>query len=193
MSRFRGGCPQIHPEFDGRTFRPGTGQGPVCDRASHRRQRGAAAGPVHSLEPHLNASDISTQPLVDGAPRLLVIEDFNTLGLTGTTDQLDEGNFRNFWRRHGRSGKTGKAGGRWGLGKLVYSSASCLSCFFGLTVRDGDPTPLLIGQAVLRTHEFQGVRRPPHGFWFSQATERGLQLPVRHSATIAALLGNRWN
>lgn len=131
-----------------------------------------------SLVPHLDASGLSRDALNDAPATLLAIEDFNTHGLTGAVDQLDEGNFRNFWRRHGRSVKGGKSGGRWGLGKLVYSSASRLNCFFGLTIREGDESPFLMGQAVLAAHEFEGKRRPAHGFWFSDRADDGLQLPI---------------
>ncbi|MFL6857345.1 MAG: hypothetical protein ACJ8EB_05490 [Allosphingosinicella sp.] len=137
-----------------------------------------------TLKPHLDACGISCDALGEDLAQVLIIEDFNTRGLTGATDQLDEDNFRNFWRRHGKSGKSGSAGGRWGLGKLVYSSASRLNCFFGLTLRRGDQNPLLLGQAVLGTHEFAATRRPPHGFWFESATERGLQLPVTEVSTV---------
>jgi hypothetical protein len=166
------------------------GAGPVKVRFAIEHVGGANAAKFRALfdtlKPHLEICGLSAGPLSDDPVRLLVIEDFNTLGLTGATNQLDEGNFRNFWRRHGRSSKTGKAGGRWGLGKLVYSSASRISSFFGLTIRKGDTGPLLMGQAVLRTHEFEGARRPPHGFWFSQPTPRGLQLPVDDPAIIIA-------
>jgi len=57
-------------------------------------------------------------------PAALVIEDFGTKGLTGATDCKDNDNFCDFWRRHGKSHKTGLSRGRWGLGKLVFSSSS---------------------------------------------------------------------
>lgn len=138
-----------------------------------------------SLIPHLQASDLPREALTDGSATLLVIEDFNTHGLTGAVDELDEGNFRNFWRRHGKSGKGGKSGGRWGLGKLVYSSASRLNCFFGLTIRENDKGPLLMGQAVLATHMFEGKRRPAHGFWFKDKSDYDLQLPLDDPGHIA--------
>ncbi len=139
-----------------------------------------------TLVPHLDASGLPREALNDTPATLLVIEDFNTHGLTGAVDKLDEGNFRNFWRRHGKSGKGGKSGGRWGLGKLVYSSASRLNCFFGLTIREGDKAPLLMGQAVLATHIFEGKRRPAHGFWFSDKTDDDLQLPLSDSSFITS-------
>jgi len=169
-----------------------SGGGPVKVRYAIHHLSGTQATHLkelfETLKPHLDACNVSTDPLLDEPARILVIEDFNTFGLTGATDQLDEANFRNFWRRHGKSGKTGKAGGRWGLGKLVYSSASRISCFFGLTIRAGDPSPLLMGQAVLGTHELGGARRPPHGFWFENATERGLQLPVSDPSQVKSFV-----
>ncbi|MDZ7685367.1 MAG: hypothetical protein U5O39_10535 [Gammaproteobacteria bacterium] len=59
-------------------------------------------------------------------PSALVIEDFGTKGLTGSVSEKDSDNFSDFWRRHGKSHKTGKSQGRWGLGKLVYSTSSQL-------------------------------------------------------------------
>jgi hypothetical protein len=38
-------------------------------------------------------------------------------------------------------------------------------CFFGLTVRQGDPAPLLLGQAVLKTHRLNGTKYAPHGHY----------------------------
>jgi hypothetical protein len=138
-----------------------------------------------SLRPHLAECGVNLAPLALANAKILLIEDFGTRGLTGRTDDLDNDNFRNFWRRHGRSGKGGTSGGRWGLGKLVYSSSSALSAFFGLTVRAGDSNPLLMGQAVLRNHELSGHRHPAHGFWFTERGSEDIQLPVSDFSAIA--------
>lgn len=163
--------------------------GPVKVRFARHRLDAASSTALRALFPslvrHLKACGMSTVALDNGAAEVLVIEDFNTRGLTGAVDQLDEGNFRNFWRRHGKSGKAGKSGGRWGLGKLVYSSSSQIGSFFGLTRRAGDTAPLLMGQAVLATHDFEGERRPAHGFWFRERAN-GLQLPVSDPETVTA-------
>lgn len=111
-----------------------------------------------------------------------MVEDFATKGLTGDPGAPDGGNFHSFWRRHGKSGKSGKAGGRWGLGKLVYSTSSDIRCFFGLTVRAGDETPLLMGQAVLASHELNSKRYVAHGFWFGARNAVGMQMPVADAA-----------
>jgi hypothetical protein len=134
-----------------------------------------------TLRPHLQACEINPTFLDVSPVRLLIIEDFNTTGLVGDPAALDNRNFRNFWRVHGRSGKHGKAMGRWGLGKLVYSSASRLHAFFGLTLRTGDSSPLLLGQAVLLNHSVNGDRHPPHGFWFTEQGPSGIQLPISDS------------
>lgn len=131
-----------------------------------------------SLRPHLSACGIDAKQLEEDPLRLLVIEDFNTTGLTGDPAKLDKSHFRNFWRVHGRSDKSGKASGRWGLGKLVYSSSSKIHAFFGYTVRKEDASPLLLGQAVLLNHQIDGGRRPAHGFWFKDVGPDGIQLPV---------------
>lgn len=138
------------------------------------------------LLPHLTACGVPQDVIQTDPVRVLAIEDFNTKGLTGAIDKLDEGHFRNFWRRHGRSSKGGASGGRWGLGKLVYSSSSRIRVFYGLTVREGESGSLLMGQSVLNGHEIGDARYHPHGFWFShRSSDRNkLQLPVSDSGYI---------
>jgi len=137
------------------------------------------------LLPHLNACGLSIPQ--SGLCRALVIEDYNTRGLTGSFEDLDKDNFDNFWRAVGESEKSGQKGGRWGLGKLVYSSSSKISAFFGLTVRKGEQSPSVMGQAVLKNHSIDNVFFPAHGFWFDGRSNNGLklQLPVSDSDEIA--------
>jgi len=164
---------------------------PVDVRFSFNILSGARAQELRALfsdlRSHLAACQMDLTPLDQTEIRVLVIEDFNTTGLTGAYDSLDEGHFRNFWRRHGRSSKGGSSGGRWGLGKLVFSSSSDVRAFFGLTVRNDGRGPLLMGQAVLANHEVNGVRYPAHGFWFQNRTAAGLQLPVTDPANVRRL------
>lgn len=113
-------------------------------------------------------------------PRALVIEDFGTRGLTGSVNTVDKDNFSDFWRRHGKSHKTGKSRGRWGLGKLVYSTSSELGVFFGVTVRNSDPAIHVMGQTVLNLRTVDDRKYPPHAF-FSDIEGRGdiyKELPV---------------
>ncbi|MEN8877609.1 MAG: hypothetical protein ABF338_10280 [Hyphomonas sp.] len=134
---------------------------------------------LHDQLDHARSSGLELDEIDFAQPYALVVEDFGTWGLTGCTHSVDDGNFSDFWRRHGKSHKTGTSRGRWGLGKLVYSSSSMVGAFFGFTVRDGDPKRYLMGQTVLdlRTHE--GKEYPPHAF-FSEIEGEDIesQLPV---------------
>lgn len=135
------------------------------------------------LDPHLAACGFPAVPQ-EGGIRALVVEDFGTKGLTGLVETMDEDNYQNFWRRHGASSKRGASGGRWGLGKLVYSSSSDIRSFFGLTVREGDERSLLLGQSVLVSHNIDDTRYPSHGFWFSKRGPKSIQMPITEAQAI---------
>ncbi len=157
----------------------GTGPGPVkvrfAIRAANDGERQAMATQLAGLRPHLDACGVE-MPAPDEVMRVLAVEDFNTRGLTGRFDTRDNGNFDNFWREVGKSGKSGQAGGRWGLGKLVYSSSSLIRVFYGLTVRDGDTVPTVMGQAVLANHVIGDSYYPAHGFYFDGRSQNALRL-----------------
>jgi hypothetical protein len=136
------------------------------------------------LRPHLKECGIKDAILDGHKARILVVEDFGTKGLTGSVEEIDGQNFNNFWRVHGGSGKGGTSGGRWGLGKLVYSSSSLIRAFFGITFREGDEGPVIMGQAVLKFHLLNGKRHPPHGFWFGRRGIENVQLPVGDTVAI---------
>lgn len=130
------------------------------------------------LRNRLRACEIDTESIPFQDPKLLVIEDFGTTGLTGSWDRMDKKSFSDFWRRMGKSHKTGKSLGRWGLGKLVFSSSSQARVFFGLTVREADQQqPLLMGQVVLTTHDLEERRFDSHGFYCT-VSNTGMQLPI---------------
>lgn len=114
---------------------------------------------------HAEEAGLSVESVDFDDPRALVIEDFGTKGLTGSVDTKDDDNFSDFWRRHGKSHKTGRSRGRWGLGKLVYSTTSQLGVFFGATIRAGDPDLKVMGQTVLNLRTVDGCEYPPHGFF----------------------------
>ena len=115
---------------------------------------------------HAKAAEIEVDSLDFSDPKALVIEDFGTCGLTGSINSKDSGNFSDFWRRHGKSHKTGKSRGRWGLGKLVYSTTSQIGAFFGATRRnEGEDRVYLMGQTVLNLREVDGKEYPPHAFF----------------------------
>jgi hypothetical protein len=119
---------------------------------------------IEGLASHLAACDFWV-PNANDPLQLLVIEDFGTTGLTGSVEEKDNRQFSGFWRRFGRSNKEGAKGGRWGLGKLVFPSASGVHTAIGLTRRVDDDREWVMGQAVLRNHSINGVERDSVGFW----------------------------
>jgi hypothetical protein len=155
---------------------------------------------VHALEPHLRASKIPA-PAADDAVNLLVVEDFGTTGLTGSVSDKDDDQFSGFWRRFGRSNKKeGTKGGRWGLGKLVFPSASAARIVIGLTQRPRGEDPIkedgkawLMGQAILRNHSHGDEEHDSVGFWCrDDAPRKGLPTDdADRCAAIAAAAGLR--
>lgn len=141
---------------------------------------------LDELQPNLRACGVDEAYRTRESFRVLAIEDFNTRGLTGSTADVDGENFDRFWHVLGDSGKSGQALGRWGLGKLVYSSSSALKLFFGLTITADKPAPALLGQIVLKNHRIGDQFYPAHGFFFSDRTQPlGLQQPVTDSGELA--------
>jgi len=132
---------------------------------------------------HAQAAEINTQELDFEKPQALVIEDFGTRGLTGSINVKDDENFSDFWRRHGKSHKTGKHRGRWGLGKLVYSTTSRIGVFFGITCRATQPEQYLMGQTVLNLRKVEGHQYPPHAFFSDLENEddiyKKIPVPIR--------------
>ena len=59
----------------------------------------------------------------------------------------------------------------------MFSSASRIKTFFGLTIRHDDPyQPLLMGEAVVATHSIGDRKFVPYGFYANEAADQ-LQLP----------------
>jgi len=128
-------------------------------------------GIVGGLSRHLRACEMPV-PSASEPLRALVVEDFGTTGLTGSVETKDNGQFSGFWRRFGRSNKQGTKGGRWGLGKLVFPSASALRTVIGLTRRAGDDGSWVMGQAVLRNHSIDDLEKDSVGFWCDDKATR---------------------
>ncbi|MCS7070133.1 MAG: hypothetical protein NZM00_01395, partial [Anaerolinea sp.] len=128
---------------------------------------------LYGLIPHLEATlrerglpDFS-QPL-----KFLIVEDFNTRGLTGdpsvdTDEQAEDNDFYYFWRNVGRTEKREDVRGRWGLGKAVFHKVSRINTFFGVTLPHGAQRMALLGLSVLRSHDIiDGIDSliAPYGF-----------------------------
>ncbi|MYM63836.1 hypothetical protein [Pseudomaricurvus sp. HS19] len=143
---------------------------------------------------HAKAADLDVDDLDFGHPEALVIEDYGTSGLTGSISDKDNNHFSDFWRRHGKSHKTGKSRGRWGLGKLVYSTTSRVGVFFGVTVREGDPGNHLMGQTVLNLRVVDGVQYPPHAFYSDLENEddlyRRIPVPIKSADFVSKFVKN---
>jgi hypothetical protein len=130
------------------------------------------------FKPHIEASLSKSRlkpQVLDRDCQFLVIEDFNTTGLTGDVNKRHEsqgsGNhFYGFFRSAGKSAKI-SGGGSWGVGKIVNNMASSVGAFFGYSVRsqvdgESDVTPrVLMGRATLTTHEINSVNYSPDAFF----------------------------
>lgn len=130
---------------------------------------------------HARAAGVNVEDLDFDHPRAIVVEDFGTRGLQGNPWVKGNDDFNDFWRRHGISHKAGDRRGRWGLGKLVFSTSSKLRAFFGLTVPSDTRSPLLMGQTVLSMHELNGKQYPAHTHFSEVLTsgeQAGLRVPI---------------
>ena len=134
------------------------------------------------LGPHIQATLESNAPgrgvldSLDGSSTVpyILIEDFNTKGLTGDIEQYtdqgedqtsDDNHFYWFVRNVGRSGKRGLEGGSWGVGKWVFPDASAINTFFFLTHRMDESQTLLMGQSVLKMHMLDEARHEAYGYF----------------------------
>jgi hypothetical protein len=134
--------------------------------------------------PHLRAprNGLRELPLLDSPCPYLTFEDFGTTGLEGDPGQWhkvagQKNGFFAFFRAEGYSDKGEMDRGRWGVGKTVFPRASRISTFWGLTVRMSDRKGLLMGRAILKSHELGDHRFVPDGY-FGVRQENGLTLPV---------------
>lgn len=145
-----------------------------------------------ALWPHLEAI---TRSLPEGLPqpgdavRFLAIEDYNTTGLEGDAAVRNEANsdgsknhFFRFWHRVGPASEF-KRRGSWGVGKVVFSNASRIRTFFGLTLRSGDSSPLLMGEAGLTIHSLNGSMYDWYGYYANHERRQNhyALLPVQDS------------
>jgi hypothetical protein len=168
-------------------------EGPIRVRISTKPADQAADpfmdGLLLDLRPHLEACGRSVAESDLKHPDFLVIEDFNTSGLTGPWKETGAGNWNGFFRAFGASNKGGRTGGRWGLGKLVFTSASSIGTFIALTVRadDNPREPLAMGQTILKTHAVAGSSYGTHGFISLPGEDGTIQEPARDAGLLERL------
>lgn len=140
---------------------------------------------LNGLGVHLKApgNGLREVPDDDADCPILVFEDFGTTGLEGDTSEWkptpgSRNHFYHFFRAEGRSDKGEKDIGRWGVGKQVFPRASRINCIFGLTVRKVDQKKLLMGMAVLKSHDVSGTRFAPDGWLGRSQNGEELVLPI---------------
>ena len=115
----------------------------------------------------------------------LVVEDFGTRGLAGDIEarsEREKGNhFWGFFRSIGISPKGENDAGSWGLGKWVFSDASIINAYLGMTQREGEENWLLMGMALLKTHHLGEIKYRSYGSFAAHSDdvdERWFPLPV---------------
>ena len=97
-------------------------------------------------------------------PSFLIIEDFNTKGLTGKFDPTDadererrkigklKNNYLSYFFKLGSSEKKGTEGGRRGAGRTTLNGASHLRTQYIISKRSDDEQKILIGLCVGKSH-----------------------------------------
>ncbi|MFW6030922.1 MAG: hypothetical protein ACOCRO_11815, partial [Halanaerobiales bacterium] len=125
------------------------------------------------LVSHLKSADLLTNKYDPNNRKVLIIEDFNTIGLDGYIEPFEkeneESNFNSFWWNEGKSQKEGTKAGRWGLGKIVYSVTSQLRSYWGYTVRFTDRKSLLMGKGVLKAHRYSDGKNYNYYAYYTQS------------------------
>lgn len=119
---------------------------------------------------------------VDGGMNYLVVEDFNTTGLTGASDKSEvpvgtkpsDSSYTFFIHIEGEGSKGDGKRGKWGVGKIVFPRMSAAKSFFAFTNRSAENAPdgrtsICIGQSVLKFHNFNEERVQPDG-WFGTSS-----------------------
>lgn len=162
-------------------------------RSSHLPRTTDTAPFLRGFDSHLQAekNGLANPPAPSDPMPFLVIEDFGTNGLRGDPEHwrpvdLSGNGFFLFFRALGRSGKENEARGRWGVGKFVFPMSSEAHAIWGLTIRETDSTPLLMGRAVLRTHDCDNRSWHPDGHWGERRNpDTNLTSPVRDPQLIA--------
>lgn len=119
---------------------------------------------------------LKTVPNIDEECHFIAIEDFNTTGLVGSiNNDLPEGDSRigsffYFTWATGKSNKNAGTRGKNGVGKIVFPKTSRIKSFLVFSSRDNtnvpdEPTSLLFGTSILKTHEIGGVKWMPESHW----------------------------
>ena len=96
--------------------------------------------------------------------RIIVIECFNTNGLTGSFTDFDNQNYERFFMGSEKS-KTGGKLGRRQLGRHVYMLASKLRGFLALSIEKNNKKEFLRGIQFLDKYSYDGKKMNPYSFY----------------------------
>lgn len=168
----------------------------VCFNLSDVKSEGGsgAAQWFEHLDEHLahDTSGLPEPPDLSETCRTLIIEDFQTRGLTGDyTQPYDEGqqnNFVNFMYHDGVTVKAGKKLGSRGVGKIVFTMASRARTIFAYTIREDDPSrqPLLVGKNLLNFRTMSdGMRYQSRSYFVEDWPEGSARQPVSDPERLA--------
>lgn len=145
------------------------------------------------LKGHLAAKNngIKDPPKVLYPGRFLVIEDFNTSGLTGDihdddTDSNDN-KFLNFLRSTGRTSSDDDRRGSWGIGKTVFPRSSRINGFIAYTVRPEDHLRLAMGKVILRYRKVNGIQFQPECYLSESWHDKAVPIPTQNISVIDQL------
>lgn len=135
--------------------------------------------------PHYLAPECETvKP--EGPCPFIVIEDYNTTGLTGSLSAKDNQPYFKFFKGENLSNKSAKDLGKWGIGKVVFPISSRIRSFFVFSVRSDittDNSSILVGQYLLKHHTIDNKDYPPDG-WFGTEDANHVWMPETDPATI---------
>ena len=103
-------------------------------------------------------------PIDEKNIRTIVIECFNTNGLTGSFTEYDNQNYERFFLGSELS-KTGGKSGRRQLGRHVYMLASKLRGFLALSIEKNNKKEFLRGIQFLNKYSYQQKKMNPYSFF----------------------------
>jgi hypothetical protein len=120
---------------------------------------------------------------LDSSMNYLLVEDFNTTGLTGASNKAEvpsgtkpsDSSYIFFIHIEGEGSKGDGKRGKWGVGKIVFPRMSAAKSFFAFSTRSAENAPdgrttICIGQSILKFHDFKNERVQPDG-WFGTSTD----------------------
>jgi hypothetical protein len=139
---------------------------------------------------------------LDSAMNYLLVEDFNTTGLTGASNKSEvplgtkpsDSSYIFFIHIEGEGSKGDGKRGKWGVGKIVFPRMSAAKSFFAFSTRSAENAPdgkktICIGQSILKFHNFNNERVQPDG-WFGTSSDELFE-PLDDDSTKE--FANFWN